>query len=100
MKTQYDEDGHCIVLAQDCGCYWDKRVPKKEQHWKKCEEHALKDEVEKTLIEKHGIPECPECGADVRRHKCLFDYGGSCPRHEVANMWNNAVVTEMERRKI
>ena len=32
-------------------------------------------------------PKCPECGAGVLRQKCMWDFGPSCPRHDVANAY-------------
>lgn len=29
------------------------------------------------------LPKCPACDASVERQKCMFDMGGSCPRHGV-----------------
>ena len=32
-------------------------------------------------------PICPECGADARRPKCLFELGSYCPRHDALAEW-------------
>lgn len=29
--------------------------------------------------------DCPECGAKADRPKCMWEMGGSCPRHDPAN---------------
>lgn len=29
--------------------------------------------------------ECPECGVDANRPKCMWEMGGGCPRHDPNN---------------
>jgi len=44
-------------------------------------------------------PKCPECGAGIRRNKCLFELDPSrCPRHKLLRAYNIAL-KEFEERQ-
>jgi len=36
-------------------------------------------------------PRCPECGAEVLRPKCMYEYGPNCPRHDVVALYGGGV---------
>lgn len=46
-----------------------------------------KNDVEQKLEDSFGSPKCPECKSDARRPKCFFEYGSSCPRHNILDSW-------------
>lgn len=57
-----------------------------EESRKRLAEHAeeLKAAVELKRGWQKGL-NCPQCGANADRPKCVFELGGDCPRHDVDN---------------
>jgi hypothetical protein len=48
---------------------------------------VLESRTEVNMKKEIDHPKCPECGADARRPRCLFELGGDCPRHEALKEW-------------